>query len=117
MKNQILVLGLFLIGVSTNAGGQTFSATTSPQLYIVKAADKTLTTDSNGISVKEDDVISNSRVYVNPNWIESMEVIKGKDATDKYGLRGQNGVIIMTLNQDGLEKMRPEDKEKFKKAE
>lgn len=65
--------------------------------------------------MKEDDANSNLLVYVNPNWIDSMEVIKGKDATDKYGLRGQNGVIIMTLNMDGFNRMRTVDQEKFKK--
>jgi hypothetical protein len=115
MKAQIIILGLILLGIWTNVSGQNVTPTINPQLFVIKADDKTLITDSNGISVKEDDANSNSLVYVNPNWIESMEVIKGKDATDKYGLRGQNGVIIMTLSKDGFNKMRLGDKEKFKK--
>lgn len=116
MKIQLLILGLILLGFCTNASGQNFP-TTNPQLYIIKAADKTLITDSNGIFVKEDDSNSNLQVYVNPNWIDKAEIVKGKDASDKYGARGQNGVIIMTLNKDGFSKMRPRDKEKFKKNE
>jgi len=96
--------------------GQNFTPTTAnPQLFVIKADDKTLITDSNGISLKEGDSNSELAVYVNPNWIDSMEIIKEKEATDKYGSRGQNGVIIMTLNEDGFNKMRPKDKEKFKR--
>ncbi len=117
MKNQIIILGLILLGASINVSGQDLTPPINPQLYIVKADDKTLITDSKGISIEENDSNSNLLVYVNPNWIDSMEIVKGKDAIDKYGPRGQNGVIIMTLNKDGFSKMRPVDKEKFKKNE
>ena len=116
MKSKLMILGLIL-GLWTNVSGQNFILSATPQLYIVKADDKILTTDSNGISVKEEGPHSDLLVYVNPNWIDSIEIVKEKDATDKYGPRGQNGVIIMTLNKDGFNKMRPEDKEKFKKNE
>ncbi len=85
MKNQIIILGLILLAICTNVSGQSFTPITSPQLYIIKAEGNTLITDSSGISVKEDDANSNLLVYVNPSWIDSMEIVKGKDATDKYG--------------------------------
>lgn len=34
---------------------------------------------------------------LDPNTIASVEVLKGTTATDKYGKRGKNGVIIITL--------------------
>ena len=114
MKNLITILGLILLGFCSNVSGQNFP-TPYPQLYVIKADDKTLTTDSNGISFKEEDANSNLLVYINNNWIEMMEVLKGKNATDKYGVRGLNGTIILTLKKDGFSKMRPQDKERFKK--
>lgn len=36
---------------------------------------------------------------LNPESIASMEVLKGTTATDEYGKRGKNGVIIITLKK------------------
>lgn len=36
---------------------------------------------------------------INPNDIESVEVLKDKSATDKFGEEGANGVIIITLKK------------------
>lgn len=37
---------------------------------------------------------------VSTNTIESIEVLKDKSATEKYGKKGKNGVIIITLKKD-----------------
>ncbi|MBS1508756.1 MAG: hypothetical protein JSS79_19120 [Bacteroidetes bacterium] len=102
--------------MSSAVRGQSFtSPDPNPKLYVIKAEDKTLITDSNGVSVKEEAITTDFVVYVNPNWIESIEIVKGKEATDSYGSRGQNGVVVMTLNKEGFTKMRQADQEKFKK--
>jgi hypothetical protein len=116
MKRQIILLALIL-GGWTCVSGQSPTLSATPQLYIVKAQDKTLITDSNGIWVKDIVTNSNLLVYVNPAWIDKVEVVKGKDATDKYGTNGKNGVIILTLTKNGFDKMRLSDKERFKKNE
>ncbi len=36
---------------------------------------------------------------INPNDIESIEVLKDADATAIYGLRGANGVILITTQK------------------
>lgn len=33
------------------------------------------------------------------NKIESVNVLKGKDATDKYGKKGENGVVVITMKK------------------
>lgn len=39
--------------------------------------------------------------YLNPNEIESMEVLKDASATAIYGARGSNGVVIVTTKRGG----------------
>jgi hypothetical protein len=36
---------------------------------------------------------------INPDAIESVNVLKGKTAEDKYGEKGKNGIIEITLKQ------------------
>jgi len=36
---------------------------------------------------------------INPDDIESITVLKGKDAIDKYGDEGKNGVILITTKR------------------
>jgi hypothetical protein len=40
---------------------------------------------------------------INPEDIQSIEVLKDKWATDKYGEKGKNGVVIITLKKDKME--------------
>jgi TonB-dependent SusC/RagA subfamily outer membrane receptor len=60
---------------------------TSP-LYIIKSKNTNLTIPQRAL--KE----------INPNDIESISVLKDKSATDLYGEKGKNGVIIITLKGD-----------------
>lgn len=43
--------------------------------------------------------------YINPNDIESMEVLKDASATAIYGARGANGVVLITTKQGSKGKM------------
>jgi len=45
-----------------------------------------------------DGIVINARQFskVNPNDIESIQVLKGIDATSIYGIRGINGVVVIT---------------------
>ena len=46
-----------------------------------------------------DGLIMDDIAFLNPNEIESLEVLKDASATAIYGSRGANGVIIITTNQ------------------
>ena len=43
--------------------------------------------------------MSNRSVDINPNDIESMNILRGGAATALYGLRGSNGVVVITTKQ------------------
>lgn len=43
--------------------------------------------------------LSNPLAFINPNDIESIEILKDADATAIYGTRGANGVVIITTKQ------------------
>jgi len=49
-----------------------------------------------------------------PDWIESIEVLKGQPSTDKYGVRGQYGAVLITLRKDILNTLPFEISRKFK---
>jgi len=68
---------------------QTNSTQDSP-FYILKVDNKSLEFDSN--KNQKFDLKT-----VDQNSIESVSVLKGSDATDKYGDKGQNGVIVITF--------------------
>lgn len=42
-------------------------------------------------------ITENTFYKINPDTIEKMKVLKGKDATSKYGEKAKNGAVIITL--------------------
>lgn len=50
--------------------------------------------------------ISNRAVDINPDDIESMNILKGGAATALYGLRGANGVVVITTKAGKAGKLR-----------
>jgi hypothetical protein len=77
---------------------------TDQPLYIIKSDGKTCNVPANGR-------FSNSRQMkrafknFDTNSVQSIDVIKGQDATDKYGTLGKYGVIIINIKDgtfDGL---------------
>ncbi len=85
------------------------------QLFVVTVDHKRFITDSNGLDVKatESEAIQKGVVYINPIWIDSMSVIKGKEATDQFGTLARNGVVLMFLKKEALTEMAPENSKKF----
>ncbi len=56
----------------------------------------------------------NSEIYwMKPDAIESMQVLKGKNATEKYGFKGNNGVIEVKLKSDFYGELPKDIKAKF----
>jgi hypothetical protein len=77
-KNEATSLKKSTVYVQTNP-----NSPDSTPLYYLKTKD----------GLKE----SSSFENINPNDIESIEVLKGETATIKFGEKGKNGVIIITL--------------------
>lgn len=87
------------LGSVTIRGARSISASNSP-LYIVDGIplNSRLTTDSatGKISV---DPNSGGIDFINPNDIETIDVLKDASATAIYGSRGANGVVIVTTKK------------------
>jgi hypothetical protein len=84
-----------------------------PPLFIITADYKRLQFQGKANKVDADST-TNGLNYINPDWIQTLNVIKGKEATDKYGPLGKNGVILIELKNGTLEKLPLELREKFK---
>jgi TonB-linked SusC/RagA family outer membrane protein len=87
------------VGSITIRGARSISASNSP-LYVVDGIplNSRLVTDSSTGKISVD---SNSGGidFLNPNDIESIDVLKDASATAIYGSRGANGVIIVTTKK------------------
>lgn len=64
-------------------------------LFVIDGVLMDNSTSSDGFLASERGV-SNRAVDINPDDIESMNILKGGAATALYGLRGANGVVIIT---------------------
>lgn len=64
-------------------------------LYVVKVDNKSLEFDAR----KKQNLDLNS---IDPNSINSVSVLKGEDAIEKYGEKGTNGVVIITIKNFDL---------------
>jgi hypothetical protein len=72
---------------------------TEQPLYIIKSDGKTCSVPANG-RFSNSQKMKRAFKKFDTNSVQSIDVVKGKDATDKYGTLGQYGVIILYL-KDG----------------
>lgn len=92
-------------------GARSFTGDNTP-LYVVDgmpiASTSDLTTnDKNNGSVSGTDY-ANRAIDINPNDIESVEILKGQAAAALYGIRASNGVVLITTKSGkGLAKGKP----------
>jgi hypothetical protein len=82
-------------------------------LYIITVDNRELQIPENG-NLNDSITIANSLSNINPDWIQSINVLKEKDATDKYNSLGQNGVILVELKDGTLEKIPADFSKRFK---
>ena len=98
---------------SKNKGLRIFNNDSNSPLYIISAEDKILKYPE--VSNTEDTAtIKQSMDSINPEWIQSIEVFKGKEATERYGTSAQNGAIIIKTKEGAFYKMSEELRSKFK---
>ncbi len=114
---KYLILTLVLFATFVKLCGQDFKTVPNVFRVVVLISDnKKFVTDSNGLDVQgpESEAIQKGMVYINPAWIDSIRFVHGKDAVDKYGTLGENGVVLMQLNKEALTEMAEESRKKFK---
>lgn len=81
-------------------GANSISQGTDP-LYIVDGVPYTSTTlrGYSGVNILHDAGLGSPLSFINPNDIESIDVLKDADATAIYGSRGANGVVLITTKK------------------
>jgi len=92
----------------TIRGARSFTGDNTP-LYVIDGMPISSTSDfSTGNSVTGSDY-ANRAIDIDPNDIESVNVLKGQAAAALYGMRASNGVIIITTKKgDHARKSKPE---------
>lgn len=94
---------------SLTVRGQTYvirdlpsNAKTDLPLYIIKADGRTCQVPASG-RFKRTRQLKRAFEKFNADLVQSIEVIKGKDATDKYGALGKYGVIVFNMKEGTYE--------------
>lgn len=83
-------------GISMNIRGQTSLSASSEPLYVVDGV-PIISEDLSGLF--SGGQATNSLADLNPNDIESIEILKDASATAIYGSRGANGVVLITTKR------------------
>lgn len=87
-------------------GARSFDGDNTP-LYVIDGMPIETTADfSTGSSVTGAD-ITNRAIDINPEDIESINVLKGQAASALYGIRASNGVIVITTKRGSLKTSKP----------
>ena len=91
-------------------GSRSFDGNNQP-LYVIDGMPITTTPDFNN-DVETDGVtganISDRSIDINPDDIESINVLKGQAASALYGIRASNGVIIITTKRGKAGQSKPQ---------
>ena len=105
MKYWIIIISIFFISANTIAQTlQPETQQTKDSTLHIKLDYSNATSKANVPLYIVDGKIKDV-AYVNtldPKSIESVNVLKGDKATKKYGKKGGNGVIIVTIKKDVL---------------
>ena len=98
--NAVISLAGKVSGLQIN----TTNSSVNPSTRIILRGNRSLTGDNQALIVI-DGVISTAQVLtaLDPNIIESVNVLKGANGAALYGSRGANGVLIVTTKQGNKE--------------
>jgi hypothetical protein len=77
-------------------------------LFIVKLEEKSFET-----RYTEGTTTQNILSEIDPNWIEYIEIFKDLEATEKFGEKGKEGVVIVVLKEESLKKMNEQFLKRF----
>ena len=92
----------------TIRGSRSFTGNNTP-LYVVDGMPISSTSDMNTLNSVTGSDYSNRAIDIDPNDIESINILKGQAASALYGMRASNGVIVITTKSGkGANKGKPE---------
>ena len=86
-------------GISITVRGTNSFSTSSQPLYVVDGIPYETGSTPTGAANSNNNQTSNALAAINPNDIESIEVLKDASATAIYGSRGANGVVLITTKK------------------
>ena len=86
-------------GISIQVRGVNSFSTNSQPLYIVDGIPYDVASMPSSSANENNNQTSNALAAINPNDIESIEVLKDASATAIYGSRGANGVVLITTKK------------------
>lgn len=87
----------------------------SNPMFVINAGDKTLQIPPAMESTHSFSLDINKYMRdIEPNWIQSIAVLKDQQAIDKYGVLGKYGVVIVELKDNAIDKMPAHLAEQFK---
>lgn len=86
-------------GISIQVRGTNSFSTNSQPLYIVDGIPYDVASMPSSSANENNNQTSNALAGINPNDIESIEVLKDASATAIYGSRGANGVVLITTKR------------------
>ena len=72
--------------------------------YIIIADNKQFTIDRSKRKSGDDKALN----FIEPDWIEKVNVYKGDKAIEKYGTKGENGVVSIELKKNKLKRISKE---------
>ena len=118
LMNLVVSFTLILLAFSSNVRGQD-SLNFNGQKFLLRDL-KTKTkanyplfiihADNKVLQIPNDNLAKTRRIarkmkLMQADWIESLQVITGKDAIEKYGTPGRNGVIVFVLKDGTYHKL------------
>lgn len=84
-------------GISVQIRGTNSFMGSSEPLYVIDGVPLSVSNDAETVSFDNNEVTyRNALSFLDPNDIESLEVLKDASATAIYGSRGSNGVVMIT---------------------
>jgi TonB-dependent starch-binding outer membrane protein SusC len=105
MKNSIIIAALLL---SVNAFAQSNDETRRPIVVLTQPKAKTTVQETpspliivDGLALNQTNSEEGQKQLngIDPNTIEKIDVLKGKEQTAIYGEKGANGVILITTKK------------------
>jgi hypothetical protein len=120
---SLIIISLLLFIVCLNSSGQETDSTKDKGVKIIldcrpyKALGDPLfifLIDRNKGEFTMNEIFTDS-LKISPEWIISINVLKGQEALDKYGIRGQYGAILIDLKKESFDKLPADIKAKFRK--
>ncbi|MBZ9651592.1 hypothetical protein [Psychroflexus montanilacus] len=123
MQNPLLTVVLIFIVFINVTGQNNDSIKEKTTLITLDCKVKTTTNPLYIIQINEkrfmklfEDEGSKEKVIreLRPEWIGSVNVLRGPEGVKKYGSLAEDGVIVLSLKKDYWEKMTPELQNRFK---